>query len=303
MGIDHGIRELRYKPDLNSDCASILLELFRQPLSIYMQAAIAQAFFLRKSARREKWEAVGILLKIIDENPDKYGHFTDLVLNELANNVDATRVHEVGRMALDKHFGPMRHGFIEALRQIGNGDAIAYLLRAAKDSRTASDALRNLARLRVEGALELCEEALKRSDLDANSREVIKETHSKLKRQLAKNPYASSHVINESVPDGLEEWSVNLDGCELRKALRNVRKCVSTGFTKQEILEVMAASDDLGIHEKVRFKFSVSFRSIEIILYLGIFCNDTDAYDLSVFGSQELVDKIDQMWSIGGKND
>lgn len=298
-GIQHTIRELECNPVLHPDCGAELLELFKHSSSLYSRTHIAEALFARKLNRQQRQEAVETLQAFIKQNAERWGSLESLVLNELHNNVDPNHVHEIAQMTFDKQFGPLRSCFVEVLGKIGNADAISYLLRAAKESETASAALSNLARLRVEGTLELCEKALKRSDLDANSREVIKETHSKLKRQLAKNPYASSHLMKESVPDGLEEWSANLDGGELGKALRNIQKCISSGFNKKEVLEVMVAADDLGIHEKVRFKFLVSFGGSETILYLEIFCDDTDAFDLSVFGLQALVNLVDKIWNKG----
>ena len=161
-------------------------------------------------------------------------------------------------MALDKKYGELRSGFLMALRKIRNADAIGYLQRAAKDPVTAAFALGELARLRVEGTLQLCDQAL--SLPGVLGKDVIRETRAKLKRQLAKKQGARSHITTEPIPDDLTEWSSNLDGCDLPKVLRTIQRCVEGGFAKPETTEVRLAADDLSHDQDVRFKFDVKLR-------------------------------------------
>ena len=44
----------------------------------------------------------------------------------------------------------------------------------------------------------------------------------------------------------------------------------------------------------VRFKFDVKLRGTNTTLWLKIFCDDEDAYDLYIFGIPKLVDRIEE---------
>jgi hypothetical protein len=291
-GIHSGVRELHYNPALYPDCASELIELFKRSFSFYVRAHIAGALFARRLSPSQKQEAVGILLTFIKDNPERSSTIEPLVNNELPRNVDASRVHDIGAMMFDTRYGPVRPCFADVLRKIGNQEAISYLKRAAQDRVTAHSALVALARLQVSEALALCEAALKIPNV--LYRDVIQETTTKLKRRLTKEQGARSHVTTQSIPDDLKEWSSNLDGCDLPKVLRTIQRCVKGGFAKGETTEVRLAADDLSVDQTVRFKFDVKLRGTNTTLWLEIFCDDEDAYDLYIFGISELVDKIEE---------
>ena len=291
-GIPHSIGDLLHNDALCPECGPELLDLFRSPFPFNVRVPLAQAVFARKLKPAEKREAFGILLALIKEYPERSNSLSMLVWNELPDNVDPTKVHELGQMALDKRYGPLRSGFLMALRKIRNADAISYLQRAAKDPLTAVHALGELARLRVEGTLQLCDQALALPGV--LHADAIRETRAKFKRQLAKRPGTRSHVTTESVPDDLTEWSSNLDGCDLPKVLRTIQKCVEGGFAKGEAKEVRLAADDLSHDQDVRLKFDVKFRGTHTTLWLEILCDDEDAYDLYIFGIPELVDRIEE---------
>jgi hypothetical protein len=289
--VHSGIRDLHYKPDLCPDCGPELLELFKCSISFYVRAHIAGALFARRLSRAQKREAMAILLKFLEENAERSDTIEPLVNNELPNNVDASRVHDIAALMFNPRFGPVRPCFADALRKIGNQEAISYLKRAAQDRVTAHSALAALARLRVDETLTLCEAALKIPDV--LYRDVIKETVSKLKRRLSKKQEVASHSTLEPIPNGLKEWSSNLDGCGLPKALRAIQRCVEGGFARNEAAEVRLAADDLSVDQDVKLKFDVRFDGEHTALWLQVFCDDEDAYDLYLFGIPELVDKIE----------
>ena len=54
------------------------------------------------------------------------------------------------------------------------------------------------------------------------------------------------------------------------------------------------AADDLSVDQMVRFKFDVKLRGTNTTLWLKIFCDDEDAYDLYIFGIPKLVDRIEE---------
>jgi hypothetical protein len=226
---------------------------------------------------------------LIQENPTSYGTLLSLVANELVDNVTTNKAHEVGQMVLDPRYGYFRAALIFVLAKIRNTDAIAYLKQAAKDPKIAAPALDELARLREEGTLELCEAGLTQLDLKQSAKESIKKTQSKLKRLAAKKESGPSHVIKTLIPEGLSEWSANLDGSEIPKQLKLIQKCLDGGFRKPEISEVQNLTDELSPGQDVRFKFDVTFNGHETALWLKVHCDDDDAYDLYVFGPPALT--------------
>src|ERR1051326_5664034 len=290
-GIPHSLGDLFHDGTLCPECGPALLDLFRFPLPFNVRAPLAQAVFARKLKPAENKEAFGILLALIKETPERCNSLSMLAWNELPDNVDPSRVHELGQMALDNRYGPLRSGFLMALRKIRNADAIGYLQRAARNPLTAALALGELARLRVEDTLQLCDQAIALPGvLHADG---ILETRAKLKRQSAKKQGTPSHVTAEPIPDGLKEWSSNLDGGDLPKGLRAIQKGVEGGFAKGEATEVRLAADDLSNDQDVRFKFDVKLRGRSTTLWLELFCDDGDAYDMYIFGIPELVDRIE----------
>jgi hypothetical protein len=292
-GIRYAIRDLYHKPRLCPDCVPALIELLKSPISHRMCGLAAQALFARKPNSSQKQEAVDALLTIVRQSAGQYD--TDLsllVINQLCDNLSATRVHQIGEMVLDKRYGELREELTGVLWRIGKTDAVSYLLRAAKEPQTASVALEGLSQLRVNGTLTLCERALKDRRLDAESKEAIRETYSELKRQLAKKRETASHVTKETIPKHLREWSANLDGDELPKVLRTIQKCLEGGFAKSEISGVMSAARDLSVDQDVRLKFNVRFIGKPTTLWLEIFCDDEDAYDLYILAFPDLIDKF-----------
>jgi hypothetical protein len=291
-GIQPEIRQLQRDPELCPDCGSQLLELFRYPFSFYIRKFVAEALFARKLTPPQKKEAIDVLCTFIKENAERWGTLQMLVNNALPNNVDASKVHDIGEMMFDDRYGPLRGSFADVLRKIGNAEAISYLKRAARDRATAHYAVAALARLRVDGTLALSEAALKIPDVWY--KDGIRQTIAKLKRRLAETQGTRSHITTESIPAGLKEWSTNLDACDLPKVLRKIRGCVAGGFAKGEAAEVRAAADDLSVDQEVRFKFDVAFQGKDTTLWLEVFCDDEDAYDLYVFGIPKLADIIEE---------
>jgi hypothetical protein len=299
-GIQPGITGLYRDPAACPDCVPELLELFKSPWSLHMRQVISSALLSRKPNVAQKRELVEVILELVREHKGQYNHELSIwVLNDLANNVAADKMHEIGRMMLDEGYGELRREFAFAFRKFRNAEAIAYLKQAAKIPQIASAALYSLAQMRAEGTLELCEEALKTPGI--LHKDVIKETQKKLQRKPAKKKAAVSHLTTEPVPEGLEEWSANLDGPDLKKVLSGIQKCVEAGFGKAEIEEIRTAAEDLSPEETseeeerdvARLKFEVQFNGGDHPLWLEVFCDDEDAYDLCIFGHPKLIREME----------
>lgn len=289
-GVPHTLRELRQNPALSPDCAPRLLELFRLPYPIYRRVALAEALFARKSNKEAKREAVDILLDVVRENAERYDAISGVVLNELADNVSANNVNDLGEMLLDKRFGPVRAGFAYGLKKIGNADAIEFLKKAAKDPGAAAYALDALAKLRVPETSEFCEVAL--ANPETPFKDTIRTTLKKLKRRSEK--IALSHLTEEAVPANFEEWSVNIDDSELRAFLRPIQKVVERDFGKKEIDEIRKTADDLELDDTVRFRFEIAFQGTQTSLWVELLRDDEAALSLYVFSTAEVIAQIER---------
>lgn len=291
IGIQSGILELAGNYTLYPDCVPQLLEFFREPLSIYRRVNLAQAILARKPNAGQKREVIDVLLNLVRENPERGSAFESIMLNELANNISKDKVHELGAIVLDKRYLTIRPAVVQPLYKIGNSDAITYLKQVAMEGGLAAYALDALARLRVEGIAEMCEAAL--ADKDVLFKDAIRETYRKVKRRQEKKSAGTSHITRDPIPNGLAEWSINLDAPELPKALKCIQKSVGRGFGKLESTEVSRTADDLSVNDDVRFKFEIEFMNQSATLWLEIFCDDEDAYDLGAFGLPALISKIE----------
>jgi hypothetical protein len=288
--VPHDVGRLSNDRTLCPECGPVLLELFNSPMLLpaSVRTLIAHALFDRKLNSSQKRNAVDVFLNFIRQNAgNPVPWLSMVVLNGLARNIHAGKVHEIGQITLDKRYGDLRADFAHVLYRIGNADAVSYLLKAARDPVTASLALDGLARLRVPGTLALCEKALREKGMPY--KDAIGETYSKLKRQLAKKKDGPSHITKARVPSGVEEWSANLDGSELPRELRKLQKLIKQGFSKSEIEEVVSAAGGLSVDQTIRFKFTVSHENDETALWIELFCDDQNAYDLYVFGPSKLV--------------
>ena len=252
-------------------------------------------FFIRQLL----WMGVGLLSMIIIARIEKLAACGDtensqlslLISNDFADNIEKDRVHEIGRMMLDRKYGALRGDFTMVLCKIGGQDAIAYLRKGAADPEIASLSLWVLAKMRVEGTLELCEKALTNPRI--RYKDAIQETYQKLKRRMAKKPAGPAHATSDPIPKALEEWSSNVDVPELSKVLRRLSRFVEAGFGKAEIAEVRAAAYELEVDETARFKFDAKAGGKTVPVWIEVFMDDENAPDLYIFSSKDLIAKLD----------
>lgn len=240
---------------------------------------------------RETREAVDCFLEFIKKHPN--ANLLDVViLNGFGKIVPPDYVHDIGKMTSDIRYIGLWPALMDVLEKIKTPEAIAYLKASVQGPFTAACALSSLARLRVEGTLALCEEALGRKDVQY--KDAIRETYTKLKRQLAKKQSSPKHITTDELPKGLAEWSANLDAPQLPKVLRCIQKLCEFGFAKDEIAEIQSVTDDLSPEQTVRFKFDVGFVGKKTTLWIEIFCDDEDAPDLYIFSDTDLMEQIEK---------
>jgi hypothetical protein len=295
-GIKHDLHELYDDPSLCPGCTGELLELLKKPYRDDVHIVIAELLFRRKPEATLKRKATDVIMarieKAVASGRTENSSLSILIANDFANSIEKDRVHDIGRMMLEKRYGDLRGDFTMVLCKIGGKDAIAYLQKGARDTDIASLSLWALARMKVDGTLELCEAALK--DPKIHYKDAIKETYDKLKRRAAKKPTGPSHAIDKPVPKGLDEWSANLDIPQVSKVLRYVAKYVDSGFGKAEIAEVRAATDELDVDQDARFRFDVKSGGKPAAIWIEVFMDDENAPDLAIFGPKDLIDKLDE---------
>jgi hypothetical protein len=290
--IQHTLDDLADDPRLCPDRAPVFLELLQGPLSLNTRTCAALAFFARKHSPEQKREAVDALLRLFHEHRGQDNHcLSMLAMNSLADHVEAGQEDKIIRMTLDPRYGSLRSAFTQSLYALGTPAAIEGLRRAARDPEIAAAALHKLARRKVPGTARLCKAALQIPGM-ANV-EAITKTLRDLEQ--ASNPKTSRapHATKARPPRGLKEWSTNLDGADLPKALRGIRKAVESGFGRIEISEVRAVAAALPVNQEARFKFDVTLARRKTRLWLVLFCDDEEDYDLSAFGIAELVNTIE----------
>jgi hypothetical protein len=295
-GITYTLAQLSDKPALCPGCVPALLELLKKPFREDVYDTIGYALFDRKPSPAVKRKAIDTILARIKERAasgdTKHDDLCSIISDHVANNIEKDRVHDVGRMMLDKKYGELRDDFTAVLSKIGGPDAIAYLRKGAADPEIAFYSLYYLAKMRVEGTLELCEKALANPRM--RSKEAIKETYQKLKRRKAKKPAGPSHATSEPIPKGLEEWSVAVDLPQVSKVLRSLSRFVERGFGKAEIAEVRRAADELEVDQDARFRFDAQADGREVPLWIEIFMDDENAPDLCIFSSKNLIANLER---------
>jgi hypothetical protein len=291
--IPHSLNDFWSYRNVCAEHGATLLDLFKSESALPPSARVLVAYgvFNGKLNAQQKREAVGLFLELIKQCPGAM--FMDVViLNGFGKSVHPDYVHDIGKMTSDARYVGLWPTLIEVLYWIGTPQAIEYIKTAAHGPFTAACALNNLARLRVDGTLALCEEALDRKEIQY--KDAIRKTYSKLKRQLAKRQASPVHVTKDAIPPNLTEWSANLDSPEIPKALRCVQKCCEAEFTKEEISEIRSICDDLSPEQTVRFKFEVVFSGKKKNLWIEIFCDDETAHDLHIFSEAELIERIEK---------
>ncbi len=294
MGIGYTLGQLYDKPGACPDCVPQLLELLKKPFRDDVHGIIADALFRRNPSPAVKRKAMDTIIarieKVAASGDTENSQLSILISNAFADNIEKDRVHNVGRMMLDKKYGDLRGDFTMVLCKIGGKDAISYLRKGAADPEIASLSLDVLARMRVQGTLELCEKALANPRI--RCKDAIRETYQKLKRRMARKPAGPSHATSDSIPKGLEEWSSNVGRPGLSKVLRSLSGFVEEGFGKAEIAEVRAAVDELAVDETARFRFEPKAGGKSVPVWIEVFMDDENAPDLYIFSSKDLIAKL-----------
>lgn len=297
-GVKYTLGQLCDKPALRPECVPLLLDLLKKPFCNDVHGVIGHALFDRKPSPVVKRKAIDTIIARIErlaaagDAKNSSLPFETLITGEFADNIGKDRVHEIGRMMLDKKFGGLRDNFPSVLSTIGGEDAISYLRKAAADPEIASYSLHHLAEMRVEGTLELCEKALANPRI--RYKDAIKETYQKLKRRMAKKPAGPSHATSAPIPKGLEEWSATVGMAELSRVLRTLSRFVQAGFGKPEIAEVRAAADELDVDQDARFKFDATAGGKPVPVWIEVFMDDIDTPDLAVYAAPELIKEFEK---------
>ena len=293
-GVEHDITDLRQYSDLSPGCAPQLLELLRTKMSLEMTWGAADALFIRKPSASVGREAAGLLLKVLrDHKGENCLPLEQMALNNIPGKFVDQKVEEVGDMVLDSGYAEgVRFGLLRVLGEMRTPRKINYLLKAAEGPGTAAVALDVLGRLVPEQAMTLSTRVLIDVRLDSESREVINEIRAKLKRKLAAKKQRLPHVTKTRVPSKLEEWSMNMDGQDVKRASKALQRCINKGFSQREIAEVVAAADRLSLKKTVRLRFVINAHGKRQPLWVELFRDDEEEFEFFIYGSERLIDAV-----------
>jgi hypothetical protein len=274
----------------------VLFDLLRQPFTAQMHCIVARMISRYNLGLNQRQAFFHHLLDRVarfDGSREEDLFLSMIVLNELSQNADAACASEVGKMALDDRFGiHVRQSLPEVLFLMRTDEALSYLRRITEDPQRVAMVVQDLAKWKPLEAVELCKRALK--DSRTAHKDIIREVLAKHQRQGGKKQPKLDHATKAAIPTGLNEWSTNLDAPQLPTALRAVQKTVSTGFGTMEIAEVRAGADQLEPDETVRFRFPVKIGTDNYALWIEIFCDDEDAFDLYVFGDKTVIQALEK---------
>jgi len=289
QGIQNTVDDL-LNPEIHPEAVGVLLELFKRPYGGPMLQTIAAALFRRPMSAAQKEEAVRTCLRICHSGMDRPYSAAEMIAgNALADNVGPQHVREIGEMLLDRARGERRAVFARALGKVANDIAISYLHAGAKHPETANLAITELARLLLPGeAVEICDTALALPDL--RYRKNVEEIRAKLQRKLKKRQPA--HLTDELPPEGMQEWSSNIDGGWLPKISKGIRKVVEQGFGQKETAEIRTVMDGMSPDQIKTLKFEVTFERKSTSLWIQLSCDDEDAFDLYLFAPPELIRRL-----------
>jgi hypothetical protein len=111
----------------------------------------------------------------------------------------------------------------------------------------------------------------------------------------AEIPPAPVHLVKgkRHVPEGLEEWSTNLDMDDLAPTLEKLALCIEEGFARTEIAEVMAVAEEMEPDQTKTFRFPIKTGGVVSELWIVAFMDDGSSPDLYIHAEGKVVQKFD----------
>jgi hypothetical protein len=107
-------------------------------------------------------------------------------------------------------------------------------------------------------------------------------------------PPPPAHLVKDKrhVPEGLEEWSANLDMDDLAPTLQKLAASVEEGFAQAEIAEVIGVAEQMDADQTKAFRFPIKTDGTNSELWIVIFMDDPSSPDLYIHADARVVQKL-----------
>ena len=191
----------------------------------------------------------------------------------------------------NRRYGACRGGLCDALVQTKDSRAAEVIASVLDEEGVTVCALECLGKLKAVNYVEPVRKYLRHPD--ANVRREAKRTLLKLGFPV-ETPPPPVHLVKapDSVPNGLEEWSANLDPEDLQPALEKLTACLEGGFGRKEIAEIEGVADAMKPEQTRAFRFPVRALGEPGELWVVVFMDDIDSPDLYIYARPEVIRKF-----------
>lgn len=217
---------------------------------------------------------------------------------QISVNLEKLAVPEIAddliRLIKDRRYGDARGGLCLTLVKTRDPRAAEVIASVLGEEGVTRWALECLGKLRAVHYLEEIRKYIRHPNPDI-SREA-KKTMKKLGFPVEAPP-PPVHMVKKrrSLPNGFEEWGLNLDLNDLKPTLEKLGRCVNYGFGVKEIAEVVGVANEMKHDQTKFFCFPIISGDRETELWLEIFMDDIDSPDLAVHSKPEVIRKFSSL--------
>jgi hypothetical protein len=253
----------------------------------YRRDNIHNLFAERAVAKPDRAFAAGWLIKEFEAEKDPDGQASmriwDLAVPQIAEDLI--------RLIQDRRFGNGRGPLCMGLAKTKHPRAAEVIASVLEEDGMAWAVLQALAKLKAAQYADSVRKFLRHSDADV--RREAKKALKKFGVAMETAPLPV-HLVKgrRSFPNGLAEWSANLDMEDLEPTLAALARCVESGFGPTEIAEVVGVVEETRHDQSKMFCFPITAAGRMNEVWLSVFMDDIDSPDLGIYGSQELIQKL-----------
>lgn len=217
---------------------------------------------------------------------------------QIGVNLDKLAVPEIAddliRLIKDQRYGWSRSGLCAALVKTKDSRAAEVIASVLAENEMSRWALEALGKLKASQHVVAVRIFLRHPNADV--RREAKKTLKKLGFPVEIPPPPVHLVKNRRLlPEGLEEWSTDLDIEDLNPTLEALAKCVEAGFNKQEIAEINGVVDEMKHDQTKTFCFPINVRGQNSEAWVELFMDDIDSPDLAIYARAELIQKLSSL--------
>ncbi len=198
------------------------------------------------------------------------------------------------RLIKDERYGWSRSGLCMALAKTKDSRAADVMESVLAQDGMTRWALESLGKLKASHHVEAVRKFLRHPNAD-----VRREAKKALKRLgfPVEIPPPPVHLVKKRrpLPEGLEEWSTNLDIEDLNPTLEALAKCVEAGFGNQEIAEINGVVDEMKHSQTKTFCFPINSEGQSSEAWVELFMDDIDSPDLAIYARPKLIEKLNRL--------